>query len=73
VTQIDQSEQSFAEAESMPYFIQFMLSASSAENHTTIELTNEYGYFSPLETTMAVTRVRFPSPAPIFKNTSKTR
>ena len=45
VTQIDQSEQSFAEAESMPYFIQFMLSASSAENHTTIELTNEYGYF----------------------------
>ena len=29
-----------------------------------IELPNEVGHSIPLETTMAVTRVRFPSPAP---------
>ena len=33
-----------------------------------IELPNEEGHFSPLETTMAVTRVRFPSPAPFIIN-----
>ena len=40
---------------------------------TSIETPNESGHFEPLETIMAVTRVRFPSPAPCFTIINKIR
>jgi len=36
-------------------------------------MSNEFNYYAPLKTTILETWVRFPSPAPIFKNTNKTR